>query len=422
MPFLQPPATSIRLGKGLRTNFVEPGFNPHYKLIRITTVPSSLKVLLKRQLHYMSNYFDVLAVSSPGKHLEEVNVNECVRTVAIPLTRFITPLRDIRALWLLFRLFKNEKPQIVHSHTPKAGLLGMLAAKMAGVPVRMHTVAGLPLVVTRGWKRRLLMLTEYITYSCASKVYPNSEKLGEFILDKKLCPPGKLKVLGYGSSNGIDTNYFRLHQQVAAAAIEARHRLKIIAGEFVFVFIGRLVRDKGIEELVEAFCALRQKHENIRLLLVGVFEQDQDPVSPAIFQEIHNNPAIIRLDFQEDIRPYLAISHVLAFPSYREGFPNVPMQAGCFNLPSIVTDINGCNEIIEHNKNGLIIPVRDVTALRDAMEKLLTHPLLYDRLKANARSMITDRYEQKYVWSLLLAEYYELLANHVVQPLSEKIA
>jgi glycosyltransferase involved in cell wall biosynthesis len=386
------------------------------KLIRITTVPVSLKVLLRQQLQFMSDYFEVLAVSSPGKELEEVGRSEGVRTVPVVMTRSITPLKDLKALWRLYRLFRKEKPDIVHTHTPKAGLLGMIAARMAGVPIRLHTVAGLPLMENKGFRRKILEYAERVTYLCATKIYPNSRSLAGFLLQHRFCRPGKIQVIGNGSSNGIDTDFFRLNDEVVVTASQLRKNLSLGTGDFVFVFIGRLVRDKGMEELVDAFMALKKKYTDVKLLLVGPFEPDLDPLPDHTATTIASDKDIIHVDFQQDIRPFLAISHILVFPSYREGFPNVPMQAGCFHLPAIVTDINGCNEIIEQGRNGLVVPVKNREALRETMEILMVNQVLHAQLKMQARQMIVERYEQKHFWSLLLHEYTDQVSKYASVP------
>lgn len=382
------------------------------KLIRITTVPLSLSVLLKDQLRYMSDHFEVLAVSSPDKILEQVGVREGVRTAPITMTRAITPVKDLKALWQLYKLLKKERPAIVHTHTPKAGLLGMMASRLAGVPIRLHTVAGLPLMENTGIKRKVLDFVERLTYSCATGVYPNSKHLSDFIIHNRFCKTNKLKVLGNGSSNGINTRFFQSTEELNKTACELRKKHGLTDKDFVFVFVGRLVKDKGIEELVEAYSELKKKHPHIKLLLVGPYEPERDPLAPETHAIIEKDDSIIKAGFQTDVRPYLMISQALAFPSYREGFPNVPMQAGCFSLPSIVTDINGCNEIVEDGKNGLIIPAKRVPELQQAMNTLLTNAALYLTLKSNARQMIVDRYEQKYLWELLLKEYNDQLKKH----------
>jgi glycosyltransferase involved in cell wall biosynthesis len=382
-------------------------------LIRITTVPLSLQKLITGQLPYMRKKgFEPVMVSATGPESKAVVQEQESPLIEIEMTRKITPVQDLKALWQFYRLCKKHKPAIVHSHTPKAGIIGMLGAKLAGVPVRLHTVAGLPLMETQGKTRQVLEGVEKLTYACATKVYPNSTVLKEFILQSKFCGPEKIKVIGNGSSNGINTAFFSREQLEASKLEELKTQLGIAPSDFVFVFIGRLVKDKGIQELVTAFKKLQPVHPQVKLLLVGPFEQDLDPIDDAILQEIENNPAILSVGFQHDVRPYLAISNALAFPSYREGFPNVPMQAGCFHLPSIVTDINGCNEIIRYGENGLIVPPKSMEALYEAMQSFVTDQESFAHMQSQARRMIVDRYEQTHFWELLLQEYKEHLKQH----------
>lgn len=378
------------------------------KLIRITTVPISLKVLLKGQHRFMkSKGFDVLGVSSAGKELEEVHSEEGIPVEVLQMTRTIAPLQDLKSLWNFYKLCKKEKPTIVHSHTPKAGIVGMLGARLAGVPIRLHTVAGMPLMEATGLKRKVLDWVEKLTYRAATGVYPNSKGLYDFIIQNQYTAKEKLKVIGNGSSNGIDTSFFSREKLEEAHLIKLKESFNIKERDFVFVFVGRLVGDKGINELVSAFALLNK--ENVKLLLVGSLESDLDPLAPEVQSEIDTNPNIIAAGFQKDVRPYFAISNALVFPSYREGFPNVVMQAGALELPSIVSNINGCNEIIIEGYNGTLIPVKDSEAIRIAMKKFIEDANFYFQLKTNTRMMITERYEQKVVWEALLAEYNGLL-------------
>ncbi|VEE11632.1 Capsular glucan synthase [Chryseobacterium gleum] len=381
------------------------------KLIRITTVPLSLKVLLKGQHRFMSEHFDVIGVSSPGKELEEVKNDEGIEIRAIDMSRKITPIKDIKSLWNTYKLLKKEKPQIVHTHTPKAGIVGMLAARMAGVPHRLHTVAGLPLMEVKGVKRQVLDFVEKLTYASATKIYPNSKGLSDYIIQHKYTDKYKLRVIGNGSSNGIDTSFFSPLQVSEDQKMLLKKELKIEDSDFVFVFVGRLVGDKGINELIKAFSAFNknENEQHSKLLLVGPLEQDLDPLSPDTLKEIETNRDIISVGFQKDVRPYFAISDALVFPSYREGFPNVVMQAGAMELPSIVSDINGCNEIIIENQNGVIIPVKDSERLQKEMEKMISDRDYYEALKKNARPMIEDRFEQSVIWNAILTEYNKLI-------------
>ncbi|WP_307271982.1 glycosyltransferase family 4 protein [Chryseobacterium sp. W4I1] len=382
------------------------------KLIRITTIPLSLKLLLKGQHRFMSEHFEVIGVSSHGKELEEVKNDEEIQVIAIDMSRQITPIKDIKSLWSTYKLLKKEKPEIVHTHTPKAGIVGMLAAKLAGVPHRLHTVAGLPLMEVTGTKRSILDIVEKLTYASATKVYPNSKGLYEYILQNNYTRKSKLKVIGNGSSNGIDTLFFSPEQVSKSQKDLLKKQLNIEDSDFVFVFVGRLVGDKGINELVKAFSLVnkaKDAQQNFKLLLVGPLEQELDPLPADTLNEIENNPDIINVGFQKDVRPYFAVSDVLAFPSYREGFPNVVMQAGAMGLPSIVSDINGCNEIIIDDKNGLIVPVKNTEKLKEAMQRMKSDTVYYQQLKMNARPMIESRYEQSVIWNALLSEYKKLL-------------
>ena len=379
------------------------------KLIRITTVPISLKLLLKEQLKYMNQFLDVIAVSSAGKELQEVEKSQGVRVQAIEMSREITPLKDLVSLFKMIIFLSKEKTQIVHTHTPKAGLIGMLGAWITRVPHRLHTVAGLPVMESSGIKRKILMFVEWLTYRCATNVYPNSNGLKEFILANKLTESIKLKVLGNGSSNGIDTVYFDKTKEVLKNVDVLKEKYRLTQEDFIYIFIGRIVKDKGINELLSAFDKLCQSEKNVKLLLVGPYEDHLDPISEASRRILKRNKNIIETGYQEDVRSFLAVSDCLVFPSYREGFPNVVMQAGAMGLPSIVSDINGCNEIIQAGVNGLIIPVKDIEALYNSMYMIYQDKQLIARLAQNARKQIADRYDQGFVWNVIKDEYDMLL-------------
>ena len=376
------------------------------KLVRVTTIPISLEKLLGGQLHFMSAYFDVIAVSSDKEKLKQFGAKEQVATFSLEMTRKITPIKDVIALVKLYFFLKKTKPTIVHTHTPKAGIIGMLASKLAGVPYRLHTVAGLPLVEAQGIKRKVLDFVERLTYACATKVYPNSFGLLEIIKENKYCELNKLKVLANGSSNGIDTSYFSKKYFSNDQNNTLRAELNINQNDFVFIFVGRIVADKGINELVAAFLDLAKIKTNVKLLLVGPLEEDLNPLKSEILKEIQSNSSIISVGYQNDVRAYFSLSNCLVFPSYREGFPNVVMQAGAMELPSIVTDINGCNEIIINRENGFIIPVKNKQALFEAMENILNQDI-YTVLKEKSRIKIIENYEQHKVWEALLEEYYK---------------
>ena len=356
----------------------------------------------------MNHYFEVTAIAAEKDRLTQYGKDNGVNTFYVDLTREITPVKDLKAVWKLYRYFRKEKPEIVHTHTPKAGIVGMCAAWLARVPLRLHTVAGLPLMETTGLKRKLLNFVEKTTYKFATRVYPNSRGLKQIILNEGFAKESELKILGRGSSNGIDTSYFNPEKYSEDYKKEFREKLEIPSDAIVFIFIGRLVSEKGINELVAAFQKLYAEDSFVRLLLVGPFETELDPLTPSTMETIKAHSAIISVGYQQDVRPFLSIADVLAFPSYREGFPNVVMQAGAMNLGSIVTDINGCNEIIITDKNGLIIPPKDEQALFKAMKTLTLNRELRTKFQRKSRQMICENYDRKEFWNCLLDEYRNL--------------
>lgn len=375
------------------------------KIIRITTVPSSMRVLLKGQLRFISQYYDVIAVSSDGDCFDDMLKEQGVRGIKVNMTRKITPFRDLIALFKLIFIFIKEKPFIVHTHTPKAGILAMLAACLCRVPHRLHTVAGLPLLETRGLKRLLLNFVEMTTYAAATKVLPNSLNLKTIIEQNIYINKKKLSVIGFGSSNGIDLEYFSKEATLEGENIEIYNKY-LNRDIITFCFVGRVVKDKGVNELVSAFIRLYNIEKKVRLLIVGKFEETLDPVLPWIKKEIYEHEAIKYVGYQNDIRPYLMVSDVFVLPTYREGFPNVVMQAGAMELPCLVTDINGCNEIIINGKNGVLIPAKNEDALYDKMLWFLGND--FSNMKKCSRSMIKDRYEQQIFWKNILDLYFHL--------------
>ena len=382
------------------------------KLIRITTIPLSLEKLLEGQLSFMNNHFEVIAVSAQKQRLEKYGLNNEIDVFHVELTREITPVKDLKALVKLYLYLRKTKPLIVHTHTPKAGIVGMLAAKMARVPIRLHTVAGMPLMETSGSKRKLLEKVEKFTYSLSTKIYPNSHGLKKIILEKGFAKEKKVLVLGNGSSNGIDTDYFDPSRFSEEQKTHFRSKWKIPQKDLIFIFIGRLVSEKGINELVSAFDKLQQKDPSISLLLVGPYEEELDPLVPSTLKLVKEHEKIFTTGYQVDVRPFLAISQILAFPSYREGFPNVVMQAGAMGLPSIVSNINGCNEIIVDGQNGLIIPAKNEDRLYDAMKSFVTDQNFCRELSRNCREHIQANFERREFWRILLKEYKSLRQEH----------
>ncbi len=474
------------------------------KLFRIATVPISLNILLTGQLRYLNQFFEVTAISGAGEELQEVESREGVKTQVIEMERKISPLKDLVSLYHLYRYFKKEKPDIIHSITPKAGLLSMIAGKLAGVPVRIHTFTGLIFPYRKGVLKLVLIWMDRLLAYSATHIFPEGQGVKED-LERYRITDKPLKIMANGNVNGIDSDFFSPGRVSTVEENALKQRLGIAEGDIVFIFIGRLVRDKGINELVSGFKNLMEQpvhfveklikeketsegkipfklkakseflaermvrnggsfytgesvtglsiryrlgkilyrgqdtdivlkhpaiksdpysqltgftstlshaeipssgmYPQVKLLLVGPLEQHHNPVLSITLSEIEKNPHIISTGYVKDVRSYLAISDCLILPSYREGFPNSVLQAGAMNLPCIVTDINGCNEIITDQFNGLIIPPKDEKALGDAMKKYLDDELLRTTLTQNSREMIIDKYCHKKVWKALLDEY-----------------
>ncbi|MBI65521.1 MAG: glycosyltransferase family 1 protein [Candidatus Marinimicrobia bacterium] len=379
------------------------------KIIRITTVPESFNTLLKGQLNYMNNFFNVIGVTSPGDVFNMVEKNEGVKLVPIKMTRIISPLSDLFALIKLYFLMIKEKPQIVHTHTPKAGILGMMAAFLARVPYRMHTVAGMPLLEYKGIKRFILECVEKMTYLCSTKVYPNSFVMKDIIINSNFCDKDKLNVIYNGSSNGIDLDYFSVNNISKLVKNDLKNNLNISDDDFIFCYIGRVVGDKGINELVEAFKNININFDNIKLIIVGNRENDLDPLMKNTNNEIRSNPNIVEIGYKQDVRPYLSISNLFVFPSYREGFPNVVLQACAMGVNALVSDINGCNEIVVNGVNGSLVPAKNVKALQEKMKYFLLNNQDNSDLLTKSRELIKSKYSRKVYWEYLKKEYMSFL-------------
>lgn len=382
-----------------------------HKIIRVTTVPVSLS-LLKGQLNFLNQYFEMVAISGEDEKLYEISRRENVRALPVNMERRISPIKDFVSLIKLYRTFKKEKPDVVHSITPKAGLLSMLAGKMAGVPVRMHTFTGLIFPSRTGMMQKLLIQMDRLLCWAATNVYPEGQGVKKDLIKFKITSK-PLKIIANGNVNGIDTEFFSPSVFSTEEKTKLRNSLNISEDDFVFVFVGRLVKDKGINELVSVFKQITAspKYKYVKLLLVGGMEGNVNRITPETEQEINSNPNIIAVGSQKDVRKFFSISDSLVFPSYREGFPNVVIEAGAMGLPSIVSDISGCNEIIINNENGVIIPPKNTSALGEAVLKLLNNDELYKKLKANSRDMVKSRYKHEYVWNEMLEEYKSLLKS-----------
>lgn len=371
------------------------------KLIRAVTVSQSIGFFEAMIPDLQSKGYEVISLSSPGAEIQKLR-QKGVKCIELPMKRRISLSKDIVSLWKLIKVFRKEQPDMIHSMTPKAGLLCMVAAKICRVPVRIHTFTGLVWPTATGLKRKILMATDWITCICATHIIPEGEGVKNDLLSHGITHK-HLKVLGYGNVRGIDLKHFDRSSEVMREAEKIA-----VKDSFTFIFVGRIVRDKGINELVAAFTKLQRKYSNIRLVLVGQFEDSLDPISCETKKEIKCNEHIVAVGVQKDVRPWLVSADALVFPSYREGFPNVVIEAGAMGLPSIVTNINGSREIIQDGVNGIIVPSQDEDVLYKAMEKFVTDQPFVSMLASHAREMIATRFEQGFVKQCLLDFYNDV--------------
>jgi glycosyltransferase involved in cell wall biosynthesis len=380
------------------------------KLIRITTAPLSLKYLLFNQMRYMQeNGFDVIMISSEGKEWPDLIKNEGCDHRIVHMTRKMTPFTDLKSLWQLYKLFRKEKPDIIHSHTPKAGLLTMLAAKMAGVKIRIHTIAGLRFMTATGMTRRILVSMEKLTGKAARYVWPNSHSLLNYIRQHKLINETKLEVIGHGSSNGVDLDRFSVSALKAEKLIEIKRLLNYDEGCFYILNMGRIVKDKGIDEVLKSFVVVHAIDSKLRLIVLGAFEDDLDPISDQAREILKTHPAIIHIDWSDEVEYFMHISHLLIHASYREGFPNTLLQAGAMNCPVICSSIEGSVDIITHNETGLLFQPRNADDLLEKLKYALAHSDEMSKYAGNLRKKIEKYFSQQYLHACLKEKYLELL-------------
>lgn len=371
------------------------------KLFRVVTVPGSLISFCSGLMRELKDEgYIVKAISSPSTRLDSFSKQEGIETIGIPMERHISLFKDIKSLWRMWNLLRKEKPLIIHSNSAKAGLISMVAARLARVPIRIHTFTGLVFPTSKGIKRRILMFTDWLTCICATHIIPEGEGVKSDLINNHLTKK-ELRVLGYGNIKGIDLEYF--NPDLFCRKKDDKN--------FTFVLVGRIVGDKGINELVDAFIRLNHIYPNTRLLLVGPQEPKLDPIRSDTKAIIEAHPSIFARGPQKDVRPFYAEADALVFPSYREGFPNVVIEAGAMGLPSIVTDINGSREIIIDGKNGIIVPPKDTEALYNAMKYFVENPDIVQLMAENARPLIATRFEQSYVRQCLKDYYKEILAT-----------
>jgi glycosyltransferase involved in cell wall biosynthesis len=394
--------------QGIRVSESHFEFSHPVRLMQVGT--SHLSVgLMRGQLRFLREAgFEVSVVSSPGPKLFAAAEEEGVQAYGIPMARQVSPLGDLLSLWRLWRLMKRLRPAITNVGTPKAGLLGGLAAYFGRVPCRVYTLRGLRCETSKGWKRSYLILAERIACLCAHCVICVSNSLCKEALALGIADQGKFVVLASGSSNGVDADRFAPSPERLRHAAALRQQLKIPQDSPVVGFVGRFTRDKGIGELIDAYLFLRHRHPGLYLLLVGDFEEG-DPVPSQVRKVIQDDSQIIRTGGVQDPAPYYHVMDLLALPTYREGLPNTVLEAQAAAKPVVTTRATGAVDSIQDGITGFLVPVGDVEALTGALDQLIQHPEMARQIGRRGYERVQREFRQEVVWKALEQEFLSLL-------------
>lgn len=387
------------------------GENSRKTLVHILTVPESLR-FLEGQINYVrQSGYDIHIITSPGSLLDDFANKHNIIAYGIEMPRKITPFNDLIAVWKIWKVLRKVQPDIVHSHTPKGGLLGMISAWLARIPARIYHARGLPFEGSTGKKRSLLKVTERISCTLAHRVFCNSQSNLDVMVAEGLCSSDKITLLHNGSSNGVDaTDLFKPFAS-DDVRIQTRTKLNLPLGATVIGFVGRVVHDKGIDELIEAWKSLREQYLDTRLLFVGRFE-DQDVVLPETRQVINTDERIHFADFvtnKSDMPILYAAIDILVLPSHREGLPNVILEAGGMRLPVVSTFASGCRDAVVDGETGLLVPVNDAHALEKALQQYIADPNMRTKHGETGRKRMLADFKPEDIWFSILNEYQNLL-------------
>jgi glycosyltransferase involved in cell wall biosynthesis len=374
-------------------------------LIQLTTVPQTLFFFSGQADFLRAHGFEVRAISSPGSELDRFSAEERLQVDAVPMRRSIAPLADLIAIFRLWKRFRALKPDIVHAHTPKGGLLGMIAATLAGIPFRVYHVHGLPMVTSRGVRRMLLAAAERVACRLAHRVFCVSHSVRELAIAEGLVAANRIEVIGPGSINGVDAEHrFIRSSKIVAAGRAVRERYGIPHSAVVIGFVGRLVRDKGVGELALAWASLRERVPDCHLLLVGG-EEARDAIAPGVLHQLHADTRAHMLGHQMEIASLYAAMDLLALPTYREGFVVTALEAAAMELPIVGTDVPGCRDAIIDGQTGTLVPAGGAASLERALEKYMLSPDLRQLHGKQGRARVRREFRPEILWNGLLEVY-----------------
>lgn len=379
------------------------------RLIHITTVPESLE-FFRGQIGYLkARGFDIHLISSPGPRGHQIAQAESVSFYDVPIKREMSPISDLRSIWRLFLLIKNLKPDIVHSHTPKAGLLGTLAARAAGVPVVYLSVFGLPQMTLAGFRRGLLDFLTRLTCRIADRVWCDSFSVRNHLEERNLCSSARAHVIAQGSSKGVNADtVFSPHIYDSASQVQIRRELSIPGESLIIGFVGRIVQDKGVRELADAWRYLSPKRKDLHMILIGPYEK-KDSIRPEDDSLFRGDPRIHLLGHRSNVAQYMAVMDVFVLPSYREGLPLVNLEAAAMGKPVVTTNVVGCSDSVIDGETGTLVPPYDVDRLVGAIEAYLDDPGLRREHGKRGRIRILDQFRPEDIWQGLYESYVDLI-------------
>jgi len=378
------------------------------KVVHVTTAAIGLRYLLLNQLlSIQAAGYDVSTISAPGV---DVPVLEAagIRHIPVAMTRNMTPGTDLLSLWQLYRVMRRERFTIVHTHNPKPGLLGQLAARMARVPIVINTLHGFYFHEhTPPLSRRFYITMEKVAARCSDVILSQNSEDIQTAVQEGICSPDLIKPLG----NGIDIGRFDRNRLSSDLLDQKRQELSIPEGVPVVGFVGRLVREKGILELMEAAVQIRKQIPEVRFLFVGPIDREKpDVLTPEVAGKYGPADSCVFTGMRQDMPELYALMDVFVLPSHREGFPRSPMEASAMGVPCVVTDIRGCREAVEDGRNGYLVPLRDPQAVEMAVLDLLRDKEKACRMGRNGRQMAEERFDEQLVFERVIAEYKHQLA------------
>lgn len=373
-----------------------------YKVARISTVPFFVNTQLSVQIRDINHAgYDVTVVCSEG----DVDIDD-VKLTSIEISRKISLVKDLVSCIELYKLFKEQRFDIVHSTTPKAGLLCAISGFLARVPIRLHTFTGQTWAETSSFKRLLLKFFDWLTVKLNTHVYADSPSQREFLIKQEVAKSSEISCLGEGSLAGVNLNRFSAYLS-PSEKLELKKQYGIEDDGFVFLFLGRVTKDKGVVELFHAFEKLRKENANVSLIVVGPIEESMSDFLKRVTKDIEENVKLI--GFSSVPEEFFSIADVLVLPSYREGFGTTIIEAAAMAVPAIGTNIYGLSDAIVDKETGILVPPKNIDELYVAMQYLAGNESEVIRLGENAKKRVSEHFSSDHISQLVISEYERLL-------------